>query len=126
MLGPMPSDNEVRPGTLGQDYGDVLWQPGPEVIERARITAYQRWLGAERGVVLGGGTGTDTYTDLHHWSVTEPGPFWDSLWDYFGVASGRSSAGELRDAGADMVLDDLADTGAVVATVDRLTVPIRS
>jgi phosphoglycolate phosphatase-like HAD superfamily hydrolase len=43
-----------------------------------------------------------------------------------GVASGRSSAGELRDAGADMVLDDLADTAAVVAAVDRLTVPIRS
>jgi phosphoglycolate phosphatase len=38
-----------------------------------------------------------------------------------GVASGRSSAGELRDAGADMVLDDLADTAAVVAAVDRLT-----
>jgi phosphoglycolate phosphatase len=43
-----------------------------------------------------------------------------------GVASGRSSAGELRDAGADMVLDDLADTAAVVAAVDRLTVPIHS
>jgi len=43
-----------------------------------------------------------------------------------GVASGRSAAGELRDAGADMVLDDLADTGAVLAAVDRLTVPIRS
>jgi phosphoglycolate phosphatase-like HAD superfamily hydrolase len=43
-----------------------------------------------------------------------------------GVASGRSSAGELRDAGADMVLDDLAGTAAVVAAVDRLTVPIRS
>jgi phosphoglycolate phosphatase len=43
-----------------------------------------------------------------------------------GVASGRSSAGELRDAGADMVLDDLADTAAVLAAVDRLTVPIRS
>jgi len=38
-----------------------------------------------------------------------------------GVASGRSSAGELRDAGADVVLDDLADTVAVVAAVDRLT-----
>jgi phosphoglycolate phosphatase-like HAD superfamily hydrolase len=43
-----------------------------------------------------------------------------------GVASGSSSAGELRDAGADVVLDDLADTAAVVAVVDRLTVPIRS
>ncbi len=38
-----------------------------------------------------------------------------------GVASGRSSAGELRDAGADAVLDDLTDTAAVVAAVDRLT-----
>jgi phosphoglycolate phosphatase len=37
------------------------------------------------------------------------------------VASGRSSAGELREAGADAVLDDLSDTGAVVSAVDRLT-----
>jgi phosphoglycolate phosphatase len=37
------------------------------------------------------------------------------------VASGRSSASELREAGADVVLDDLADTDAVVAAVDRLT-----
>ena len=37
------------------------------------------------------------------------------------VASGRSTAGELRDAGADLVLDDLADTDAVVTAVDRLT-----
>ncbi len=43
-----------------------------------------------------------------------------------GVASGRSSAGELRDAGAEVVLDDLADTAAVVAAVDRLTMPVRS
>ena len=41
-----------------------------------------------------------------------------------GVASGVSSAGELRDAGADEVLDDLADTGAVLAAVDRLTAPL--
>jgi phosphoglycolate phosphatase-like HAD superfamily hydrolase len=43
-----------------------------------------------------------------------------------GVASGRSAAGELRDAGADVVLDDLAGTEAVLAAVDQLTVPIRS
>jgi phosphoglycolate phosphatase len=41
-----------------------------------------------------------------------------------GVASGRSSAGELRDAGADEVLDDLSITAAVVAAVDRLTPPL--
>src|SRR5690242_9751984 len=43
-----------------------------------------------------------------------------------GVASGRSAARELRDAGADLVLDDLADTEAVLAAVDRLTAPILS
>jgi phosphoglycolate phosphatase len=37
------------------------------------------------------------------------------------VASGRSTAGELREAGADLVLDDLADTGSVIRAVDRLT-----
>ena len=37
------------------------------------------------------------------------------------VASGRSTASELREAGADLVLDDLADTDAVVRAVDRLT-----
>ena len=34
-----------------------------------------------------------------------------------GIASGRSTSAELRDAGADLVLDDLADTARVVAAV---------
>ena len=37
------------------------------------------------------------------------------------VATGRSTAAELRDAGADVVLADLSDTAQVVAVVDRLT-----
>jgi phosphoglycolate phosphatase len=36
-----------------------------------------------------------------------------------GVASGRSTATELRDAGADPVLGDLSDTGRVVAAIER-------
>jgi phosphoglycolate phosphatase len=39
------------------------------------------------------------------------------------VASGRASAAELREAGADMVLPDLTDTAALVALVARLTEP---
>jgi phosphoglycolate phosphatase-like HAD superfamily hydrolase len=39
------------------------------------------------------------------------------------VASGRSSAAELRDAGADVVLADLDDTANVVRAVDWLTTP---
>jgi phosphoglycolate phosphatase-like HAD superfamily hydrolase len=41
------------------------------------------------------------------------------------VASGRSSAGELRDAGADVILPDLTDTAAVVQAVEHLTVAFR-
>jgi len=37
------------------------------------------------------------------------------------VASGRSTVSELRAAGADVVFEDLTDTAAVVAAVDRLT-----
>ena len=41
------------------------------------------------------------------------------------VASGRATAAELRDAGADAVLPDLTDTDAVVALVTRMTDPSR-
>jgi phosphoglycolate phosphatase-like HAD superfamily hydrolase len=39
------------------------------------------------------------------------------------VASGRASAAELRDAGADAVLPDLTDTTGLVAVITRLTEP---
>src|SRR5215813_7948675 len=97
MLGPMPSDNEVGLGSLGRDYGEVLWQPGPEQVERARITGYRRWLASEQGVALAGGTDAATYQQLHAWSVTEPGAFWGSLWDYFGVLGERGEGPMLTD-----------------------------
>jgi phosphoglycolate phosphatase-like HAD superfamily hydrolase len=37
------------------------------------------------------------------------------------VASGRASAAELRDAGADAVLPDLTDTAGLIAVITRLT-----
>jgi acetoacetyl-CoA synthetase len=98
----MPTDNEVMPGTegagpLGRDYGEVLWRPGPDLIERARITAYRRWLASaspdpttppkDRGIVLSG----DGYRELWQWSVAEPAAFWDSLWHYFDVLGERGT-----------------------------------
>ena len=41
------------------------------------------------------------------------------------VASGRASAAELRDVGADAALPDLADTAALIALITRLTEPAR-
>jgi len=39
------------------------------------------------------------------------------------VASGRASAAELRDVGADAVLPDLTDTAGLTALIQRLTAP---
>ncbi|MDX6390561.1 MAG: acetoacetyl-CoA synthetase, partial [Streptosporangiaceae bacterium] len=59
MLGAMPTDDEVAavadaaPGALlGSGYGATLWEPGPDVIERAQITQFCRWLARERGLPL--------------------------------------------------------------------------
>jgi acetoacetyl-CoA synthetase len=91
----MPTNDETA-GLLGDDYGAILWEPGPEVIERARITDYRRWLAAAREVAAG------DYQELWEWSVREPGAFWDSLWDYFGVVGERGDgpalSGQMPDA----------------------------
>ena len=57
MLGRMPrtTKSQRATGCSGRDYGEVLWEPSPEVIRRARITGYRRWL-AERGTRPGPGS----------------------------------------------------------------------
>ncbi len=56
-------------GLLEPGYGDVLWTPSPAVTERARITAYLRWLAAERDLPF------DGYDALWRWSVSRAGQF---------------------------------------------------
>ncbi|HEY1622005.1 MAG TPA: acetoacetate--CoA ligase, partial [Streptosporangiaceae bacterium] len=84
----MPIDDERRDGP-GRDYGETLWTPGPDTIERARISDYQRWLAAEWTVPTSG------YDELWRWSVDEPGQFWASIWDYFDVLGQRGDGPEL-------------------------------
>ncbi|MGP7999696.1 MAG: acetoacetate--CoA ligase [Streptosporangiaceae bacterium] len=87
----MPRDEDVS-ALLGADYGAVLWEPGPEVVEHAQITRYQRWLAGQRGVATSG------YAELWDWSVDQPGAFWDSVWDYFGVLGQRGTGPALTGA----------------------------
>ena len=92
----MPMDNEAGTGLPGRDYGEVLWEPSPEVIERARVTDYRWWL-ATRGVSVGEpapagaspAAAAHDYHQLWRWSVGQPAAFWGSLWDYFGVLGER-------------------------------------
>ncbi|MBX5468085.1 MAG: acetoacetate--CoA ligase [Firmicutes bacterium] len=54
-----------------------LWEPSPEVVERARVTHFLRWLDSTRHLHL------PDYFALWRWSVTEPDAFWLAVWEYF-------------------------------------------
>ncbi|MDT3444542.1 acetoacetate--CoA ligase [Pseudofrankia sp. BMG5.37] len=58
---------------------DLLYRPGPEVTDGARVQDYLGWLARERGLTLAG------WADLRAWSVDRLEDFWESIWHYFGV-----------------------------------------
>ena len=58
---------------------EPIWEPDEERVERSALTAYERWLEAERGLRF------DAYSDLWRWSVTDLEAFWRSVIDYFAV-----------------------------------------
>lgn len=51
----------------------LTWTPTPETLAAARMSRFLRETAAETGLPL------RTYRDLHAWSVTDPGAFWDAL-----------------------------------------------
>ncbi|MBI3149010.1 MAG: acetoacetate--CoA ligase [Betaproteobacteria bacterium] len=55
---------------------DLLWQPSPERIARARISAFARQIEAKTGLAL------PDYAALYAWSVEQPEAFWNALWDF--------------------------------------------
>jgi len=61
------------------EEGQLLWTPRPEFAAGSNIARFQAWLTSERGVA------TSDYASLWQWSVTEPAPFWNAIWDYFEV-----------------------------------------
>jgi acetoacetyl-CoA synthetase len=66
-------------GTMGKP--EILWRPPAELVERARMSEYMRWLEAERGLSF------DGYEGLWRWSVEDLEGFWSSIWEFFGVAA---------------------------------------
>jgi acetoacetyl-CoA synthetase len=81
----MPASGEGQRAELEPGYGELLWSPGLLAIDRARVTAYQRWLAAERGVEA------RDYDALWRWSVADPAAFWPTIWDWFDVLGDRGS-----------------------------------
>ena len=62
------------------ERGEKLWEPSAEAVEDSQMTAYMRWLAAERDLDFEG-----DYGRLWQWSVSELDGFWGSIWDYFAV-----------------------------------------
>ena len=53
-----------------------LWQPSPERVRNANLTAFARQARERWGVAA------KDYAGLHHWSVSEPAQFWQSVWSF--------------------------------------------
>lgn len=84
-------------------YGRLSEHRPELVLEAVRLASAKH--GREFRAVVVGDTPHDVRAALHHDAVA------------VGVATGRSSAEELREAGAHVVLADLSDTDAVLAAV---------
>jgi acetoacetyl-CoA synthetase len=64
-----------------------LWAPPDDVRVRSRMGRYLDWVATERGVRI------DDYRSAWRWSVTDPGAFWQTIWDHFGVRSETADVG---------------------------------
>jgi acetoacetyl-CoA synthetase len=64
-----------------QEQGTLLWEPPDELVERATITRYMRWLESQHGLSF------DDYDALWRWSTEEIEAFWASIWEFFDVQS---------------------------------------
>ncbi len=56
-----------------------LWTPDPKTLAALPITAFAAEAGRRCGRKLA------DYDALHAWSVSDPGAFWDLVWDFSGI-----------------------------------------
>jgi acetoacetyl-CoA synthetase len=64
--------------TISHPKAEVLWQPSAESVASSNLTRYLDWQ-AERGQRFA------DYPALWSWSTEEPGEFWSSIAEFFGV-----------------------------------------
>jgi acetoacetyl-CoA synthetase len=56
-----------------------LWQPTPQQVASANLTAFMRH------VAQNGGPVCDNYAALYDWSINHSAAFWQAVWDFCGV-----------------------------------------
>ncbi len=69
---------------------NALWTPPADMRNTTEIGRYLSWLDRDFG----------SYDELWRWSVDDPGAFWASIWDFFGIQGGydRVLSGTMPDA----------------------------
>jgi len=70
---------------------NLLWQPSPERIASARLTAFIAEVNRRHGLKLG------QMQPLWQWSVEQPAAFWNDVWDFCGVIGKRGGGPVLDD-----------------------------
>ncbi|WP_326828405.1 AMP-binding protein [Parafrankia elaeagni] len=89
-----PRGRRPVPGTASRTpVGTVLWEPPARRVAEASVTRFRGWLAEEHGLSLSGSAA------LQDWSVTEPGRFWDLLWEFCAVEGDRGDGPPLTGAG---------------------------
>ena len=68
-----------------------LWQPSPERIARANLTAFARHVRRQWDADVG------EYPRLYQWSVDEPEQFWQSVWSFCKVIGDEGTGPVLID-----------------------------
>jgi acetoacetyl-CoA synthetase len=70
-----------------------LWTPDPSAIPGLPITRFAAEAERRSGLAL------PDYDALHRWSVSDPGAFWDLVWDFCGIV-GEKGERRMLEAGA--------------------------
>jgi len=60
-----------------------LWEPSPERIASANLTAFMQLAERAYGMKLG------SYAELYDWSVRRPEQFWPAMWRFGGIAASK-------------------------------------
>lgn len=61
------------------------WEPSAQRITDSEIRSFQHWLKDSKGA------DTDTYAQLHTWTVDNVNDFWSAIWEYFEVIGERGT-----------------------------------
>lgn len=68
--------------TCVNQSGSPLWSPTKDTILHSHIVQFAIKNGFDENV---------DYASLHHWSITQLGPFWSAFWDYAGIIGDKGS-----------------------------------